>query len=223
MASDPGDYGHMRVLNISGSQAVAGPGQVFGKFSSTTAIASTVSLLDQHGSEVRWGNLLTLPVGGGLLYVEPLYVQGTSVSYPILQKVLVAFGDKVAFDDTLSAALDSLFGAGAGTNASDTGAAGSTPTSTPVAGLPTPTASASPSPSTGGSPAPISSAVAGLDRALADLRAATQRGDFVAIGQAESELGTAINAYNRVAHATPTPTGSRSTTPSLTPSPSRSP
>ena len=68
------------------------------------------------------GNLLTLPVGGGLLYVQPVYVQSTAeTSYPLLRKVLVAFGDKIAFEDTLDAALDELFGGDSGANAGDSG------------------------------------------------------------------------------------------------------
>ena len=63
-----------------------------------------------------FGNLLTLPIGGsGLLYVEPLYVQGTGQnSFPLLQKVLVNYGDRVGYADTLAEALDQVFGAGAG-------------------------------------------------------------------------------------------------------------
>ena len=57
------------------------------------------------------GNLLTLPVGGGLLYVQPVYVQGTgSASYPVLRSVLTSFGGQVGFAPTLQASLDQTFG-----------------------------------------------------------------------------------------------------------------
>ena len=57
--------------------------------------------------QIDLGNLLTLPVGGGLLYVQPVYVSSTGeTSYPLLREVLVAFGNKVAFEPTLDAALD---------------------------------------------------------------------------------------------------------------------
>ncbi len=72
------------------------------------------------------GNLLTLPVGGGLLYVQPVFVQASSgTQLPTLQKVLVAFGDEIAFEDTLDEALDVLFGG-------DSGATPVTPTSSPT-------------------------------------------------------------------------------------------
>ena len=63
-----------------------------------------------------FGNLLTLPIGDdGLLYVEPLYVQGTGDGrFPLLQKVLVNYGDRVGYANTLAEALDQVFGAGAG-------------------------------------------------------------------------------------------------------------
>ena len=88
------------------SQAVLGPGQVQGLFRSTPDIAREISLLDQRGSEVKYGNLLTLPVGGGLLYVEPLYVQAQGLPFPTLQFVLVAFGNRTAYAPTLAEALD---------------------------------------------------------------------------------------------------------------------
>src|SRR5699024_2833941 len=71
-------------------------------------------------SQVISGNLLTLPVGGGLLYVQPVYVRATTgTSYPLLQKVLVSFGDEIAFEDTLDEALDELFGGDSGATAGD--------------------------------------------------------------------------------------------------------
>ena len=52
---------------------------------------------------------------GGLLYVQPVYVQSSSgTQYPLLRKVLVSFGDNVGFADTLSEALDQVFGGDSG-------------------------------------------------------------------------------------------------------------
>src|SRR5690606_23580204 len=100
---------------------VPGPGQVQNAFNTDTEVSSLINLLKQGQSKVLNGNLLTLPVGGGLLYVQPVYVQSrTETSYPLLQKVLVAFGDQIAFEDTLDAALDTLFGGDSGANAGDT-------------------------------------------------------------------------------------------------------
>ena len=99
-------------------------------------INGNINLLKQGQSEVLNGNLLTLPVGGGLLYVQPVFVQASSgTQLPALRKILVAFGDKVAFEDTLQDALDALFGGDSGADAGDTDVpATPSPTETPTPG-----------------------------------------------------------------------------------------
>jgi hypothetical protein len=65
--------------------------------------------LRSGGSEVVLGNLLTLPVGNGLLYIEPVYTQAKKEpKFPLLNSVIVAFGDQVAYQPTLRQALDAL-------------------------------------------------------------------------------------------------------------------
>ncbi|AYD90144.1 UPF0182 family protein [Actinomyces sp. 2119] len=109
------NYGQLRLLELPRSSNVSGPGQVQNIFDSDPEVSQTLNLLSQQGSEVIKGNLLTLPVGGGLLYVQPVYVQSSSgTQYPLLRKVLVAFGDEVGFADTLSGALDQVFGGDSG-------------------------------------------------------------------------------------------------------------
>ena len=85
---------------------VPGPGQVQNNFNADSNVSSLLNLLRQGSTRVLNGNLLTLPVGGGLLYVQPVYIESTGeTSYPLLQKILVAFGDQIAFEDTLEASL----------------------------------------------------------------------------------------------------------------------
>ncbi|MFT4307261.1 MAG: UPF0182 family protein, partial [Microbacterium sp.] len=101
------DYGTLRLLEITSDTTIPGPGQVQNTFNSDPTISSAINLLKQGQSEVINGNLLTLPVGGGFLYVQPVYVQASSgTQLPQLKKVLVAFGSAVAFEDTLDEALD---------------------------------------------------------------------------------------------------------------------
>ena len=137
------------------------------------------------------GNLLTLPVGGGLLYVQPVYIQSTGeTSYPILQKVLVAFGDKIAFEPTLNAALDKLFGGNSGATAGDTGVeAPATPpgTETPPGRTPT-------SPTTPASNTALQSALQDAAKALKDREAAYAANDLVAAAQADERLQKALEA-----------------------------
>jgi uncharacterized membrane protein (UPF0182 family) len=169
---------------------------VQGRFGSTPEIAQTITLLNSQGSQVRYGNLLTLPVGGGLLYIEPLYVEAAGLPYPILQRVLVAFGDRVAFAESLTEALDTLFGAGAGSQAPDRGDASNTsPTPTPT---PSGSGSASPSPSspapsgTGGTvSAQLQAALTQLATAYTDLQSAYKSGNVTRIGEAQTALNEA--------------------------------
>lgn len=108
-------YGKIRLLSLPSDLAVPGPGQVSNKFKTTDNVSQTLNLLSQQSTEVVRGNLLTLPVGGGLLYVQPVYVQGKSgTTYPLLRFVLTSFGDKIGFAPTLKESLDSLFGGDSG-------------------------------------------------------------------------------------------------------------
>jgi uncharacterized membrane protein (UPF0182 family) len=218
VSSDPADYGKFRVLELPGSQAVLGPSQVQSKFGSTPEISQLVSLLDQRGSRVIFGNLLTLPVGGGLLYVEPMYVAASSNAFPVLQKVLVAFGDKIAFEDRLSDALDSLFGPGAGESAPDQDVpptsspptSGTSPPGSP-SGSSTPTTPVPPTGAGGGTApggAAVGTAVTNIDKALAELSAAYRSGDPQRIGTALADLQRAVTAYSQARTATPPPPSS---------------
>ncbi|GAA5150884.1 UPF0182 family protein [Microbacterium pseudoresistens] len=113
-------YGQLRMLEIDADTTVPGPGQVQNTFNSDTGVSQQLNVLKIGQSQVLHGNLLTLPVGGGLLYVQPVYVQSSEgTKLPRLQKILVAFGDRIAFADTLTAALDDLFGGDAGATAGD--------------------------------------------------------------------------------------------------------
>jgi uncharacterized membrane protein (UPF0182 family) len=114
------DYGRLTLLKIQ-NDSVNGPGQVQNIFNSNATVAQELNLLERGGqTQVLRGNLLTLPVGEGFLYVQPVYVKSTGeTSYPLMRRVLVAFGDKIAFEDTLDAALDTLFAGDAGADAGD--------------------------------------------------------------------------------------------------------
>ena len=91
-------YGTLRLLELPRSTVVPGPGQAQQNFDSNTEVSTQLNLLRQGASTVKNGNLLSLPVGGGILYVQPVYVQSTGqTAYPTLRKVLVSFGDEVGF------------------------------------------------------------------------------------------------------------------------------
>lgn len=183
--SDNGpDYGKISVLQLPRSTNISGPSQVASNFEAKPEVAQALSLLRQGGSDVVLGNLLTLPVGGGLLYVQPVYVRATAnnSAYPLLQKVLVSFGDVIGFDNTLKGALDQVFGGNSGTvlNNTSQSTTGST-TGTTTSGNTNMSSS-------------LKSALASAQSALADSQAALQRGDFTAYGKAQDRLKAAIAA-----------------------------
>src|SRR5690606_23956950 len=105
------DYGQIRALRVSSNTQIDGPGQVANAFETDPQVATELSLLRQGDAETRPGNLLTLPVGNGLLYVQPVYVVPASgdAAYPLLRRVLVQLGGKIGYDDTLQGALDQIF------------------------------------------------------------------------------------------------------------------
>jgi len=168
------NYGKISVLQLPRSTNVAGPSQVASNFEAKPEVANSLSLLRQGGSDVVLGNLLTLPVGGGLLYVQPVYVKATSntAAYPLLQKVLVSFGDVIGYDSSLKGALDQVFGGNSGTSSSGT-----------------PTTS-----TTNNASADLKTALQNAKQALADGNSALAKGDFAAYGRAQERLKAALAA-----------------------------
>jgi uncharacterized protein len=130
------DYGKLRVLRMSATHQVDGPGQTFNAMTTDQTFADLLrSYTNQGSAEARYGNLLTLPMGSGLLYVMPIYTtrQGSTGSYPALRFVAVRFGQYVGIGNTLQEALNQVFSGNAGASTGETGSSGSqTPTtSTP--------------------------------------------------------------------------------------------
>ena len=212
-------YGKLRVLELPKDTAISGPGQVQNNFNANTEVKKELQLANTGSSRVINGNLLTLPVGGGLLYVQPVYVRGTGeTSYPLLQKVLVSFGDKIGFADTLDEALDQVFGGNSGATAGDAGAA-------PTTGGPSGSTTGTTGGTTGGgttgtsatAQADLRQALSDAQQAIKDSQAALAKSDFAAYGQAQARLADAVqratDAQARLAvtapPASPTPSPSK--------------
>lgn len=192
-AGKPGeDYGTLRLLTLPKEVTVPGPGQVQNSFNSDPTVSGPINILKQGQTKVLNGNLLTLPVAGGLLYVQPVYVQSTGeTSYPLLQKVLVAFGDQIAFEDTLDEALDSLFGGDSGASAGDE----PTPTPTTPTDPEEPTTPTTPEEPNTGDPVSDAALRAALDeakQAMDDKAAALTEGNWTAYGEADARLNAAL-------------------------------
>ena len=109
-ASSP-EYGRMRILQMSDTTQIDGPGSLQRHDHERDGGRSASPFLNQGAASATFGNLLTLPMGGGLLYVTPVYTQrqGSTGSYPALRFVVVRFGESVGIGDTLQQALDQVF------------------------------------------------------------------------------------------------------------------
>ena len=179
--SDAGDkdgqvsehYGKLRLLTLPRTTIVPGPGQVQNNFNSDSEVSKLLNILRQGSTKVLNGNLLTLPIGGGLLYVQPVYIQSTGeTSFPLLKKVLVAFGDKIAFEDNLDSALNALFSGNSGTGG------GVIPPIDPGQT----------------NEQRLATALANARQAMIDKDTAMKAGDWTAFGKADARLKAAIDA-----------------------------
>ena len=136
------DYGKLRVLRMSDTHQIDGPGQTQNAITQNQAVAQRLLPYQQtKGAASTYGNLLTLPMGNGLLYVEPIYTErtGNAGSYPALTFVVVRFGEHVGIGTTLQEALDQVFqgDAGASTGETEPGVTPPAPGGTPTASPPT--------------------------------------------------------------------------------------
>ena len=108
--SDPDNYGKLEVFRLSKQELTYGPMQIEARIDQDTEISQLLTLWDQQGSEVIRGNLLTIPLEQSFLYIEPVYLKASAAgALPQLKRVIVAYEDKVAMEETLQDALEVIF------------------------------------------------------------------------------------------------------------------
>lgn len=172
------NYGAIRLLRVT--ETVQGPQQVQSELNGVPEVATFVRDLRGTDSDIEYGNLLTVPLDGGFLYIEPVYARGGSANYPLLKKVAVAYGGgKPVFKDSLTDALDAVF--------DQNGAQQPPPTTTPPPGDTT-----KPPPATGD--AALKAAIADAQKAYDDAEAALEKKptDWEAYGRAQTALQDAL-------------------------------
>jgi len=208
--SDPQSpgYGTIRVLQLPQDTAILGPQQVLSTFESDPTISAQLSLYRQNGSKVIEGNLITLPVGGALVYEEPIYIQAagaaggsTSGSYPVLKRVAVSFDGNVGFAATLSGALSQVV----------PGLSASSPSSS------SPPGSASPGHGRSAASALVRSYLAQAETDYGKAQAALKAGDFASYGKYTALMKTALDQAQKAAAATSPPSAKASPSPSASP------
>ncbi len=113
--SDPTGNPRLVVYHFPRQTTVFGPQQIEARIDQEPDISAQVSLWNQSGSAVIRGNLLVIPIGGSLLYVQPLYLQATETqgAYPELKRVILASSERVVMRPTLGEALTALTTGGA--------------------------------------------------------------------------------------------------------------
>ncbi|MFD3664129.1 UPF0182 family protein [Streptomyces sp. NPDC058659] len=176
------EYGRLRLLRVT--EDVPGPAQVQSKLNGLPDVAQFVRDMKGADSDIQYGNLLTVPLDGGFLYVEPVYAQGRNALYPLLKKVAVSYvdadqpdgdttKDTTVFEDNLTNALNAVFGVEAPT----------TPTTPPPGTTPPPPTS---------NDAALKAAIADAQKAYDAGEAALQKGDWTAYGKAQEDLQDAL-------------------------------
>ncbi|EIV95751.1 UPF0182 family protein [Frankia sp. QA3] len=219
VSSDPANYGQFTLLKLPPGNTINGPVQVQNAIEANADVVNKLTLWRGAGSQTIEGNLLTLPVAGGLLYVEPYYVQARgSTGYPTLQGIATAFGERIGFGTSLGEALDKVFGPGAGAAAAGAGSGATTITGGSQGGT-----------QGGGGSGAAPRGTSGLRDAVNDADSAYKAGqdalrknppDFTAYGQAQTDLANALGRLRTLASppttppaASPSPGGSAAPTP----------
>ncbi|RVX44500.1 hypothetical protein EDD27_7242 [Nonomuraea polychroma] len=193
-------YGRIRILRMPSSTPIPGPGQAQNSFQSR--FAGELNLLGVGASSVRYGNLLTLPYAGGLVYIEPVYIQvaagGGQEPYPILQRVLVSYGAKIGVGRTLDEALKEVFGDQEQQQQQPNQQEQAQPNQTNAA---------------------LNTAIANARKAYEDAQKALQASppDWDAYGEAQKRLEEALKALQSANAQQPAPTASPTVSPTATP------
>ncbi|MBM7624496.1 UPF0182 family protein [Sporohalobacter salinus] len=107
--SDEEDYGKLRLYKFPKQRLIYGPMQIESRIDQNSTISRQLSLWDQKGSRVIRGNLLVIPIGDSILYVEPIYLQSNQSELPEMKRIVVSNGNKVVMARNLDLAFAKLF------------------------------------------------------------------------------------------------------------------
>lgn len=107
--NDQENYGKLVVYTFPKNKTVYGPMQIEAQIDQNTEISKEFSLWNDSGSKYSRGDLFVIPIGTSLLYVEPVYLEASNEAIPEVKRVIVAYGDRIAYEKTLGEALSSLF------------------------------------------------------------------------------------------------------------------
>ncbi len=112
--NDGEHYGELILYRLPKDRIIYGPSQIEAQVNQNTTISSEFTLWSNSGSSYSRGNMFVIPIENSLMYVEPVYLEAANGSLPEVKRVIVVYGDKIAYESNLADALDALFGDGAG-------------------------------------------------------------------------------------------------------------
>ncbi len=108
--SDGENYGKLLAYLFPKGQTVLGPSQIENRIGQDIVITEQLALWGRGGSRVIRGNLLLIPIGESMLFVEPVFLEAETGGLPELKRVIVAAGDKIAMEPTLAESITAIFG-----------------------------------------------------------------------------------------------------------------
>ncbi|KAA1373045.1 UPF0182 family membrane protein [Aeromicrobium fastidiosum] len=185
-ATDTENFGKMQILQLPSETQIPGPSQIANSFQTDRGVTQALLQFEQsREARILRGNLLTLPVGGSLLYVQPVYIQRSASegSFPVLQFVAATFGESVGFGTTLDEALKVALGIEQGTTPPAEDGEGDTPDQPTDGG------------GGGGADTPAKTTAQWLAEASAaynDAQAALEKGDLAGYQSKINAMNTAI-------------------------------
>jgi uncharacterized membrane protein (UPF0182 family) len=187
--NDVPNYGQVFTYRFPADTTIFGPAQIEARIDQDPQISAQISLWNQSGSQVIRGNLIVIPVGESLLYLQPVYLQSTSAAFPEFQKIVVASPTTIVWGDTLAEALTALIakqGVVTGPGTSPTPG----PSVTPAPGV-TPSPTATPAPG-GELPADVTALVDYANTHFELAQAALRAGDFATYGDEMDKVQVAL-------------------------------
>jgi hypothetical protein len=196
--NDQPNYGTTRVYQFPSDTTIFGPAQIESRIDADPTISSQITLWNQSGSDVVRGNLIVVPVGNSLLYLQPVYLQSSSAAFPEFQRIIVASPTTITWSRTLADALQQLL-ASQGASPSPSASPGTTPG---PSASPGPTATPRPTPSGGALPSDVSGLVDYANAHFELAQQALRTGDFATYGAEMAKVQAALQALGQLT-ATP--------------------
>ena len=108
--NDGENYGELVLYQFPKGRTIYGPEQIEAQIDQNTEISKEFSLWNSSGTQYRRGNMFVIPINTSLLYVEPVYLEASNSSIPEVKRIIMAYDDEIAYEETLAECLIALFG-----------------------------------------------------------------------------------------------------------------